>query len=74
VQNDCGNIWLTVNPADIDLLNKIIEGYEHLGVLSTIDRHNGLVVVRGTADTRRDLMHILTNLPFEISIKNGPAV
>lgn len=72
MQNDSGNIWLTVDPAHIDLLNKLIEGYEHLGVLSTVDRHSGLVVVRGTADTRQDLLHILTSMPFEIFLKNEP--
>jgi len=73
MQNDSGNIWLRVDPAHIDLLNKLIEGYEHLGVLSTVDRHTGLVVIRGTADTRQDLLHILSSMPFKITIQNEPA-
>ncbi len=63
-------IHLMVNPAHIDCLNRILEGYEHLGVLSTLDRRQGLAVVRGTADTYQDLMHILNHLPFEIAIKS----
>lgn len=63
------NIYLVLNPAHIDLLNKILEGYEYLGVLSTLDRQQGLAVVRGTTDTYQDLLQILNHLPFPVSIK-----
>lgn len=62
------NIYLILNPAHIDFLNKILEGYEHLGVLSTMDRQQGLAVVRGTTDTYQDLLQVLNHLPFSISI------
>lgn len=50
------------------MLTKIIEAYDHLGIVSTINRQEGLVIVRGTADTRLDLLQILTSLPFPLEI------
>lgn len=57
-----------VNPPDIDMLSKIIEAYEHLGILSTLDRRRGLVVVRCTSDTCKDVLQVLSNLPFPITL------
>lgn len=62
------NIYLALNPAHIDFLNKILEGYEYLGVLSTLDRQQGLAVVRGTTETYHDLLQVLNHLPFTVSI------
>ncbi|NLB51315.1 MAG: DUF4911 domain-containing protein [Syntrophomonadaceae bacterium] len=57
-----------VAPQYIDFLTKIIEAYENLGIVSTISR-NGLVIIRGTADTIPELEMILKNLPFPLEIK-----
>lgn len=65
-------IYGRVNPVNIDMLSKIIEAYEHLGIVSTLDRKQGLVVVRCTADTRPDMLDILQTLPFPISILDDP--
>jgi putative protease len=63
-------IYLLVDPSNIDCLNRILEGYEHLGVLSTLDRQRGLMVVLGTTDTYQDLLHVLDHLPFDILIQS----
>ncbi|HNX27862.1 MAG TPA: DUF4911 domain-containing protein [Syntrophomonadaceae bacterium] len=57
-----------VAPEDIDMLTKIIEAYEHLGVVSTIDSKKGLIIIHGTADTVTELGIILANLPFPFEI------
>jgi len=59
-----------VTPADIDMFNKIIEGYGHLGIVSTIDRKMGMVVVRVTEDTYPEIKEILLNMPFQAQILN----
>jgi hypothetical protein len=46
-------IYARVAVQDIDMLTKIIEAYDHLGIVSTINRQEGLVIVRGTADPPR---------------------
>lgn len=55
-------------PEDIDMLTKIIEAYEHLGIVSTLDRHRGIVIIRGTEDTAAELEIILANLPFPFTM------
>ncbi len=62
------NIMAQVHPADIDLLTRLIEAFDHLGIVSTLDRSEGLVVIRGTEDTVADLAEILNNLPFPLTI------
>ena len=61
-------IMAQVHPADIDLLTRLIEAFDHLGIVSTLDRSEGLVVIRGTEDTVADLAEILNNLPFPLTI------
>lgn len=62
------NIIAQVNPADIDMLTRLIEGFDHIGIVSTLDRQQGLVLIRGTSDTLPDLLEILDNLPFPLTI------
>ncbi|HPU49792.1 MAG TPA: DUF4911 domain-containing protein [Syntrophomonadaceae bacterium] len=57
-----------LNPADIDMLTRLIDGFGHLGVVSTLDRQQGLVVIRGTEDTMPSLLEILQNLPFPLTV------
>lgn len=51
------------------MLTKLIEAYDNLGIVSTIDRSCGLVVIRGTVDTYSELIDILNNLPFEVEFQ-----
>jgi len=57
-----------VAPENIDMLTRIIEAYNHLGIVSTLDREQGLVIIRGTEDTCPELEKILHHLPFAIKI------
>ncbi|HBQ25114.1 MAG TPA: DUF4911 domain-containing protein [Syntrophomonas sp.] len=58
-----------VNPEQIDMLTKIIEAYDNLGIVSTIEREQGLVIIRGTEDTYPELQKILNHLSFRIKIE-----
>ncbi len=62
------DIYARVEVKDIDMLTKIIEAHEHLGIVSTISQREGTVIIRGTADTRPELMEILATLPFPVKI------
>lgn len=59
-----------VAPEKIDLLTRIIEAYDHLGIVSTLDREQGLVIIRGTEDTCPELEKILGQLPFPLLLEN----
>lgn len=62
------NIYLKVDPPNIDMISKIIEAYEHLGIVSTLDSRQGLLVVRCTVDTREDILQILATLPYPVEL------
>jgi hypothetical protein len=55
-------ILIRVQSRDIDYINKIIEAYEGLGLVHTIDRREGIVAVHVTPDTAKDVRDILANL------------
>jgi hypothetical protein len=56
---------IRVQPKDIDYINKIIEAYDGLGIVHTIDRKDGIVAVHVTPDTAEDIRVILRNLHVE---------
>ena len=61
-------LYAIVTPDKIDILTKLIEAYDHLAVVSTLDRSRGLVVMRATEDSYNELEEILANLPFPIEV------
>ncbi|BBB92900.1 MAG TPA: DUF4911 domain-containing protein [Methylomusa anaerophila] len=64
-QFDC-SIMIRVEPRDVNFVNQIMEGYEYLGVVSTINRAEGILVVRVTPDTVNDVRRILSTLPINV--------
>ena len=61
-------IYARLHPGKIDLLTKLIEAYDHLGIVSTLDQNKGLVVIRSTEDSLPELEEILHHLPFSIEL------
>lgn len=59
-------IYARLQPEKIDMLTKLIEAYDHIGIVSTIDQSRGLVVVRSTVECLPELEEILSHLPFPI--------
>lgn len=57
-------IYVKVLKKDISFLTKIIEGYDNLGIVSTVSPAKGLAVIRITPDTEADIRKVLANLPF----------
>jgi hypothetical protein len=64
-------IYAIISPDCIDMLTKLVEAYDNLGIVSTLDQTRGRVVIRVTPDTWGEVMDILNNLPFEIIIENA---
>ncbi len=64
--HDC--IKIKIQPHDIALLNWIMEGYEHLGVVSTLDRREGLLLIRSTPDFLSDVRKIVDTIGFPVEI------
>ncbi|MDD4803503.1 MAG: DUF4911 domain-containing protein [Syntrophomonas sp.] len=57
-----------VGPEYIDMLTKLVEAYDNLGIVSTLDQTSGMVKIRVTQDTWEDMIKILNNLPFLIKL------
>lgn len=69
---DVNEIYLEVRPADIAYIKFIIESYEILGIIRTVDRTKALIVVLAVPDAL-DLTHgVLAALGREIPIKQIP--
>lgn len=66
------DIYCQVAPEKIDMLTKLIEAYDHLGIVSTLDRDKGMVIVRGTENTFPEMKKILSTMPFPVEIINSP--
>ncbi len=60
-------IYLQVEPAQVNYLNRIMEGYEYLGTVSTLDRKAGVVLIRTTPDTAEEVRRIIAHLPIPFS-------
>ncbi len=61
-------IYAQVEPEHIADVNWIMEGYEHLALVSTVDGSAGLIKLHATDDTYFDTMEILENMPFKVEI------
>lgn len=59
-------IYVQVEPRNVNFINRIMEGYEYLGVVSTLDRTTGLLVIRATPDTAGEVREILAHLPIAV--------
>ena len=60
-------IFAVIDPKEINFLNRIMEGYEYFGVVTTLDRQ-GLVLIRVTPDTFQDVLDVLLTLPINVEI------
>jgi len=61
-------IRLRVSRADISFLVQVMEGYDHVGVVTTVDPGTGDVVLQVTPDTYEDALEILRHLPVEVEM------
>lgn len=62
------DIYIQVKPNNITFVNKIMEGYEYLGMVSTIDREKGILIIRSTPDFYAEVLDIINNLPIEVAV------
>ena len=51
---------------DMQMLDKLVEGFDHLGVVTTTNKALGEVMIQSTKDCWPDLKKAIENMPFEI--------
>lgn len=59
-------LYVKLLPSAITEITRVFEGYEHLALVSTVDRETGIVKLQGTPDTLPDVVEVVHNLPFNV--------
>ena len=65
------SVYIEISPHDVNYVNRILEGYEYLGVLTTLDVKRATCVIRSTADTRADVVALMEGLDVPVKILSG---
>ena len=59
---DDTRVYIEIPPEAVNYINRIIEGYEYLGILTTLDPKRATCQTNSTADTRDIVIDVLTHL------------
>jgi hypothetical protein len=65
---ECVSIQCRVQPKDIAYICSVLEGYDGLAIVSTLDQSEGLLQFCCTTDYRDDLLSFLCELGSEMPI------
>lgn len=63
-------IKIIVEPRHITYISRIMEGYEYLGVVTTLNRSAGLLLIRSTADMADEARAVLKSLAIRVEFVN----
>ncbi len=63
-------VLIRVEPHHITYISRIMEGYEYLGVVTTLNRSEGLLLIRSTSDTCYEARAVLASLPIRVEFVN----
>ena len=64
-------VYIEIPPEEVNYINRIIEGYEYLGVLTTLNPQRATCQINSTKDTRDIVIDVLTHLP-DVKVKILP--
>lgn len=65
---DDTRVYIEIPPEAVNYINRIIEGYEYLGILTTLDPKRATCQINSTADTRDIVIDVLRHLP-DVDVK-----
>lgn len=65
---DDTRVYIEIAPEMVNYVNRIIEGYEYLGVLTTLDPKRATCQINSTKDTKEEVIEVLKSLD-DIEIK-----
>ena len=74
---DDTRVYIEIPPEAVNYINRIIEGYEYLGILTTLDPKRATCQINSTADTRDiviDVLQHLTDVDVKILASREEAV
>lgn len=64
-------VYFTLESRHINYVNRIIEGYEYLGVMTTLQKDmsgKNIMLIRTTKDTKNLTIEVLKSLDVEIDL------
>ncbi|MCL1974941.1 MAG: DUF4911 domain-containing protein [Firmicutes bacterium] len=61
-------ILVEVAPRDIDFFNKLLEGYDNLALVTTLDAKLGKLALWVTKHAKKDVLAILKCLPVPVHV------
>ena len=70
--SDLAPIFLTVALEDIVYLKSILESYEELGIIRTLNKARGEIVILALKDTESELLALLESIRSEMSFRITP--
>lgn len=59
---DDTRVYIEIPPEAVNYVNRIIEGYEYLGILTTLDPKRATCQINATQDTHDLVVDVLTHL------------
>jgi hypothetical protein len=62
--NDDNKVYLKIPKEKIATLIRIIEGYDNVGLVTTIKPEEGLIAIQQTPDTEEIISNILNEITF----------
>ncbi len=62
------SVYIELDPHDVNFVNRILESYEYLGTLTTLDPTRALCCIHSTADTKKEVTDLLGTLDVPIRI------
>jgi hypothetical protein len=62
--NDDNKVYLKIPKEKIATLIRIIEGYDNVGLVTTIKPEEGLIAIQQTPDTEEIIANILNGITF----------
>lgn len=65
---DDTRVYIEIPPEAVNYINRVIEGYEYLGILTTLDPKRATCQINSTADTRDIVIDVLTHLT-DVNVK-----
>jgi glutaredoxin-related protein len=63
-------ILIKIDMKDVNYINRVMEGYEYLGVVTTVKEVQNVLRIRTTPDTYSEVQEILANLPIPFEYVN----
>lgn len=62
-------LFCRVAPAQLDLFHKLLEGYDHLAYITTVDPALGRLALYYSPQAEKDLLAVLRHLPLPLAIE-----